>query len=135
MSLPRMVSGSVDVMELGAFSVSLAVSNLKESREFYERLGFSAVGGDADQGWLILRNGDTTLGLFQGMFESNMLTFNPGWNQAGEETQSFTDVRDIQSGLQSDGVALLSEVETKVGPGSFMLTDPDGNVILFDQHR
>lgn len=130
-----MPGGSVGGMDLGAFSVSLAVSNLKDSREFYERLGFAVVGGDADQGWLILRNGDTTLGLFHGMFESNILTFNPGWDQAGQETPSFTDVREIQARLKADGAALVSEVEREAGPGSFVLTDPDGNVILFDQHR
>lgn len=130
-----MPGGSVGGMDLGAFSVSLAVSNLKDSREFYERLGFAVVGGDANQGWLILRNGDTTLGLFHGMFDSNILTFNPGWDQAGQATPSFTDVREIQAALKADGVALVSEVESEAGPGSFVLTDPDGNVVLFDQHR
>ena len=123
-------------MELGAFSVSLAVKDLAASRAFYEKLGFEQIGGDAEQNWLILRNGDHVLGLFQGMFEANILTFNPGWNQSGAELETFTDVRDIQRTLKSRGVSLASEAdEDSSGPASVMLSDPDGNQILIDQHR
>lgn len=123
-------------MELGAFSVSLAVKDLTASREFYEKLGFAAVGGEADQGWLILRNGTTTLGIFQGMFEGNLLTFNPGWDAAGKNTDPFTDVRVLQAGLKEAGLELDAEPEPGgEGPASLMLTDPDGNAILIDQHR
>ena len=123
-------------MELGAFSISLSVKNLEASREFYAKLGFEVVGGDASQNWLILRNRDHVIGLFQGMFESNMLTFNPGWDQDGQEAESFTDVRDLQKQLRSDGLTLVSEAdEATTGPGSLMLIDPDGNPILIDQHR
>ncbi|MGI9222644.1 MAG: VOC family protein [Woeseiaceae bacterium] len=123
-------------MELGAFSVSLAVKDLAASREFYEKLGFEAVGGVAEQNWLILRNGDHVIGLFHGMFEDNVLTFNPGWDQNTNELGSFTDVRQIQQELKKQGVALSMEAdETTTGPASIMLADPDGNQILIDQHR
>ena len=123
-------------MELGAFSVSLAVKDLAASKAFYEKLGFEPIGGDAEQNWLILRNGEHVLGLFQGMFEDNILTFNPGWNQSGAELESFTDVRDIQRELKKSGVVLSSEAdEGSTGPASVMLSDPDGNQILIDQHR
>jgi catechol 2,3-dioxygenase-like lactoylglutathione lyase family enzyme len=123
-------------MELGAFSVSLSVADIEASRDFYEKLGFEPVGGNADDNWLILRNGDHVIGLFQGMFDKNMLTFNPGWDQQGGETGSFTDVREIQRKLKKQGVELVSEAdETSAGPASIMLTDPDGNPILIDQHR
>lgn len=123
-------------MDLGAFSVSLAVKDIQRSRAFYEKLGFESVGGDPAQNWVILRNGDHVLGLFQGMFKENILTFNPGWNQTGNELESFTDVRDIQRELQELGIALSSEAdESSSGPASIMLTDPDGNQILIDQHR
>ncbi len=122
-------------MELGAFSVSLAVKDLEASRAFYEKLGFGQVGGDASQNWLILRNGTTTIGLFQGMFEQNILTFNPGWSSEAEELERYEDVREIQKKLKGSGVALTSEVdEGGSGPGSLTLLDPDGNVILVDQH-
>jgi lactoylglutathione lyase len=122
-------------MELGAFSVSLAVQDLEASRRFYERLGFVAFGGDASQDWLILRNGDVVIGLFKGMFERNMLTFNPGWDSDANPIGSFSDIRELQRGLKADGVEFVSEVdESGSGPGSFMLIDPDGNPILFDQH-
>lgn len=122
-------------MNLGAFSISLAVKDLAASQAFYEKLGFKVVGGEAANNWLILRNGTTTLGLFQGMFESNILTFNPGWNSNGEAVEDYIDVRELQSELKAHGVSLQSEVEegTK-GPGSFMVVDPDGNTILVDQH-
>ena len=123
-------------MELGAFSVSLAVKDLAASKSFYEKLGFEPFGGDPQQNWLILKNGDHVLGLFQGMFEENILTFNPGWDQTGSETDSFTDVREIQRDLKGRGIALNSEAdESTSGPASLMLSDPDGNQILIDQHR
>jgi len=123
-------------MELGSFSVSLAVKDLAESKSFYEKLGFEAIGGDARQNWLILRNGRHVIGLFQGMFENNILTFNPGWDQSGNELDSFTDVRDLQRRLKEQGIALSSEVdESTSGPASVMISDPDGNQILIDQHR
>ncbi len=122
-------------MELGAFSVSLAVKDLEASRSFYEKLGFTHKGGDAAQGWLVLKNGGTVIGLFQGMFEKNMLTFNPGWDQNAQKLDSFTDVRELQRRLKEQGVALQQEAdESTTGPGYFMLEDPDGNPILFDQH-
>jgi lactoylglutathione lyase len=123
-------------MDLGAFSVSLAVKDIRASRDFYSRLGFQEAGGDIDGGWLILRNGDHVIGLFEGLFEKNLLTFNPGWDQHGAELDSFTDVRELQAGLKSQGVKLESEAdESSEGPASFMVVDPDGNPILIDQHR
>lgn len=123
-------------MQLGAFSVSLAVKDIEASKGFYEKLGFRAAGGDIEQNWLIMRNGDHVIGLFQGMFDSNILTFNPGWDQHCNETESFTDVREIQASLKEDGVALSSEADADSdGPASIMLEDPDGNTILIDQHR
>ena len=120
---------------LGAFSVSLAVKDLAASRAFYETLGFEAVLGDAAHNWLILRQGTTTIGLFQGMFERNILTFNPGWNAQAEPLQDFADIREIQKNLKSRGLALMSEPdESTTGPASLMLLDPDGNPILIDQH-
>ncbi|MGI9224704.1 MAG: VOC family protein [Woeseiaceae bacterium] len=123
-------------MELGSFSVSLAVKDLAASQSFYEKLGFEPIGGDPQQNWVILRNGDHVLGLFQGMFEKNILTFNPGWDQSCSELDSFTDVREIQRELKAQGIALSSEAdESSTGPASLMLSDPDGNQILIDQHR
>ena len=123
-------------MDLGSFSVSLAVKDLATSKSFYEKLGFETFGGDPQHGWLILKNGDHVLGLFQGMFEANILTFNPGWDQGGNNLDSFTDVRDLQRELKGLGVVLSSEAdESKSGPASMMLADPDGNQILIDQHR
>lgn len=123
-------------MQLGAFSISLAVKDIDASRRFYEKLGFTILGGDQAQNWLIMQNGDTTVGLFQGMFEKNMLTFNPGWNQQAQPLASFTDVRELQRQLKADGVTLIEEAdETTTGPGYFTLEDPDGNPILVDQHR
>ena len=123
-------------MDLGAFSVSLSVKDIEASRAFYEKLGFEPVGGNIDDNWLILRNGDHVIGLFQGMFDKNMLTFNPGWNQQCKETDSFTDVREIQRMLKEQGVELYGEAdETSKGPASITLFDPDGNPILIDQHR
>jgi catechol 2,3-dioxygenase-like lactoylglutathione lyase family enzyme len=123
-------------MDLGSFSISLAVKDLATSRGFYEKLGFEAIGGDAQQNWLILKNGDHVLGLFQDMFEQNILTFNPGWDQSGKELDSFTDVREIQRELKSHRINLSSEADDSTsGPASIMLSDPDGNQILIDQHR
>jgi catechol 2,3-dioxygenase-like lactoylglutathione lyase family enzyme len=122
-------------MELGAFSISLAVKNIETSRAFYEKFGFKVVGGDASQNWLILRNSDHTIGLFQGMFEKNTLTFNPGWDNNAAQVDTFTDVRDLQRQLKAQGVELLTEAdETSTGPASFVAVDPDGNPILVDQH-
>ncbi|MFC2157457.1 VOC family protein [Acidobacteriota bacterium] len=122
-------------MELGAFSISLAVKDIKASLEFYEKFGFQVIGGDISQNWLILRNRDHTIGLFQGMFEKNTLTFNPGWDKNTAPVETFTDVRDLQRRLKAQGVELLSEAdETSTGPASFIAMDPDGNPILVDQH-
>jgi catechol 2,3-dioxygenase-like lactoylglutathione lyase family enzyme len=123
-------------MQLGAFSVSLAVKDILASRDFYEKLGFSALGGDAAKGWLILKNGAHVIGLFQGMFDKNMLTFNPGWDQAAHESNPFTDVRELQARLKAQGIVPIQETdESGTGPAYFMVADPDGNPILFDQHR
>lgn len=122
-------------MQLGNFSVSLAVKDLEASRAFYEKLGFEEFGGDASQNWLILKNGDAIIGLFQGMFENNILTFNPGWDSSAQKLESFTDVRDIQKRLKESGVELQTEAdESTTGPASFVVVDPDGNAILVDQH-
>jgi catechol 2,3-dioxygenase-like lactoylglutathione lyase family enzyme len=122
-------------MELGAFSISLAVKDIAASRAFYEKLGFEAFHGDITQNWLILKNGDTVIGLFQGMFDKNILTFNPGWDGNAQKLEAFTDVRELQRQLKSQGVEFVSEAdESTTGPASFFLADPDGNPILFDQH-
>ena len=122
-------------MELGAFSISLAVKDLEKSRAFYEKFGFSAFAGDVSQNWLILKNGDHVIGLFQGMFEGNIMTFNPGWDQNAQNLATFTDIRDLQRQLKAQGVQLVSEAdESTTGPASFMAVDPDGNQLLFDQH-
>ena len=122
-------------MQLGAFSISLAVKDLQASKAFYEKLGFTVFGGDETQNWLILKNGDHIIGLFQGMFEKNSLTFNPGWDQNAENLERFTDVRELQRQLKAAGVQLLSEAdESTEGPASFVAVDPDGNPILVDQH-
>lgn len=122
-------------MELGAFSVSLTVKDLAASKSFYEKLGFQVFAGDAAQNWLIMKNGDHVIGLFQGMFEKNILTFNPGWDQNCNTLDSFTDVRDLQREFKAQGVRIESEAdESTTGPASFIVVDPDGNPILFDQH-
>jgi predicted lactoylglutathione lyase len=124
-------------MQLGAFSISLSVKDLQASRQFYENLGFTIPHGDstAEQGYLIMKNGDAIIGLFQGMFEGNILTFNPGWDGNAQKLDDFDDVRDIQRHLKQAGIALLDEAdESTTGPASLMVTDPDGNVILIDQH-
>ena len=122
-------------MELGAFSISLAVKDIEASKAFYEKLGFEPFGGDLAEHWLIMKNGDHVIGLFQGMFDRNMLTFNPGWDSNARELEAFTDVRDLQRQLKAQGVTPETEAdESKTGPGYFILMDPDGNPILVDQH-
>ncbi|MCA9902712.1 MAG: VOC family protein [Anaerolineae bacterium] len=122
-------------MKLGAFSVSLSVKDLNASKAFYEKLGFSVFGGDAAHNYLIMKNGDHLIGLFQGMFEGNILTFNPGWDQDAQKLDSFADVREIQKGLKAKGIAFQTEAdESSSGPASFVIVDPDGNAILVDQH-
>ena len=122
-------------MQLGAFSVSLAVKDIEASKVFYEKFGFKVVGGDQSQNWLILRNASHTIGLFQGMFGQNILTFNPGWDAEAQPLDSFTDIRDIQRQLKERGIQLVSEADEKTtGPASLVATDPDGNTILIDQH-
>jgi lactoylglutathione lyase len=124
-----------NTMNLGAFSVSLAVKSLEASRRFYEKLGFSVFTGEASQNWLILKNGDHAIGLFQGMFDKNILTFNPGWDSNAQKLDVFTDVRDLQRQLKARAVAFQTEAdEASTGPASFMIVDPDGNPILIDQH-
>ena len=122
-------------MELGAFSISLAVKNLKVSKSFYKKLGFHVFSGDEAQNWLIMKNGDHTIGLFQRMFENNIMTFNPGWDKNANKLDSFTDVRDLQRELKERGIKFENEAdENTTGPASFMIIDPDGNSILVDQH-
>jgi lactoylglutathione lyase len=122
-------------MELGAFSISLSVKDIQASKSFYEKLGFTVFGGDLAQNWLILKNGNCVIGLFQGMFENNILTFNPGWDQNATKMNTFTDIRELQRRLKTEGVQMQTEADEHTsGPASFTLVDPDGNVILFDQH-
>lgn len=122
-------------MDLGAFSVSLAVKDIEASRIFYEKLGFAVVGGVQADNWLILRNSGHTIGLFQGMFEKNILTFNPGWSDEAQPVEQFTDVRELQRQLKDRGLTMISEAdEGSTGPASLMVADPDGNTILLDQH-
>lgn len=122
-------------MQLGAFSVSLAVKDLQASKSFYEKFGFKIFHGDPSQNWVILKNGDHIIGLFQGMFDKNILTFNPGWDQNAQKLSAFTDIRELQRSLKAQGVTLKPEAdESTTGPASFMAVDPDGNAILVDQH-
>lgn len=122
-------------MKLGAFSISLAVKDIAASRAFYEKLGFTAFGGNQDQRWLIMKNGTTLIGLFQGMFEKNLLTFNPGWDSDAKALPDFDDVRDIQKQLKASDIIPVTEAdEATSGPAHLMLIDPDGNQILIDQH-
>ena len=122
-------------MELGTFSISLAVKDIQASKNFYEKLGFQVFMGDISQNWLILKNGDHVIGLFQGMFDKNILTFNPGWDSNARQLDTFTDVRELQRQFKAQGMAFQSEAdENTAGPASFIIVDPDGNQILFDQH-
>lgn len=122
-------------MNLGAFSISLAVKDLEASKSFYEKFGFEVFHGEAAQNWLIMKNGEVVIGLFQGMFENNILTFNPGWDQEANTLDSFTDVRELQRELKAQGLSFMSEAdENTTGPASFMVVDPDGNTVLVDQH-
>lgn len=121
-------------MKLGAFSISLAVKDISASRDFYQKLGFEVTGGELAQNWLILKNGPTVIGLFQGMFERNMLTFNPGWDQGAQRVEEFEDVRRLKAELQARGLDPKGDIATESGPAHFVLTDPDGNPILVDQH-
>ena len=121
--------------ELGAFSISLNVKDLEASKSFYEKLGFQVFAGEIEQNWLIMQNGDHTIGLFQGMFEKNIMTFNPGWDKQANTLEKFTDIRDLQRELKEKGIKLDSEAdESTTGPASLMIHDPDGNPILIDQH-
>jgi lactoylglutathione lyase len=133
--LPADETKSKRTMQLGAFSISLAVKNIEASKTFYKKFGFKVFCGDASKNWLILKNGDHVIGLFQGMFEKNILTFNPGWDSNAQRLSTFTDVRDLQRQLKAQGVALQTEAdESTTGPASFVAVDPDGNQILVDQH-
>lgn len=123
-------------MKLGAFSISLAVKDIQKSKEFYENLGFSDLGGDINQKWLIMKNGNAIIGLFEGMFDNNIITFNPGWDENAQNVEEFDDVRFIQEHLKKCGIVLTTEADTNTtGPAHITLTDPDGNNILIDQHR
>ena len=122
-------------MELGAFSVSLAVKDIEASKVFYEKLGFKVFAGDQSQNWLIMKNDETNIGLFQGMFEKNILTFNPGWSNNAQPLEKYTDIRELQRRLKECGINMISEAdESSAGPASLMILDPDGNTILLDQH-
>lgn len=122
-------------MKLGAFSVSLAVKDIEQSMKFYEKLGFRVFAGEQSENWLIMKNEEVAIGLFQGMFERNILTFNPGWDSNAKPLGEFTDVRELQRHFRKCGIALLTEADEETeGPASFMISDPDGNTILFDQH-
>ena len=122
-------------MELGTFSISLAVKDLQASQQFYEKFGFKPFAGNPAQNWLILKNGDHVIGLFQGMFDKNIMTFNPGWDSNAQKLPDFTDVRELQRQLKAQGVQLVNEAdESTTGPASFIAIDPDGNPILLDQH-
>ena len=128
-------AASAKNMDLGAFSVSLTVKDLKASRQFYEKFGFKAFAGDPSRNWLVMKNGDHAIGLFQGMFDKNILTFNPGWDSNAQKLANFTDVRELQRQLKAQGVHMLKEAdESTTGPDSFVAVDPDGNQILVDQH-
>ena len=123
-------------MKLGVFSTSLNVKNLKQSKEFYENLGFKTFARSMEQNYIIMKNENALIGLFQGMFEGNILTFNPGWDENAKNIENYNDIRDIQKHLKANGLKLITEADEKTeGPASLMLSDPDGNVILLDQHR
>ncbi len=133
---PIIAKQKEESMKLGAFSVSLSVKDIKASKQFYENLGFSVFGGGLEKNYLIMKNGNSLIGLFQGMFKGNILTFNPGWDENAKNMEKFDDVREIQRQLKSKGVKIDNQADEKTsGPASFMITDPDGNVVLIDQHR
>jgi catechol 2,3-dioxygenase-like lactoylglutathione lyase family enzyme len=132
----RLEQNEDDLMDLGCFSVSLAVKDLEASRAFYEKLGFTTYAGQPEHNYLIMQNGTTNIGLFQGMFEDNILTFNPGWDQSAKDVDPFTDVREMQAALKAKGIAFVAEAEQGTeGPAHFIIQDPDGNTIMVDQHR
>lgn len=134
--LPKQLINQNDNMQLGVFSVSLSVKDINASKQFYENLGFTVFGGGMEKNYLIMKNENSLIGLFQGMFEGNILTFNPGWDENAKNIEKFEDVREIQRQLKGKGIKLTSEADEKTsGPAGMMLTDPDGNVILIDQHR
>lgn len=134
--LRKILAKDDEMMKLGAFSISLNVKDIHKSKEFYTKLGFETLGGDISQNWLILKNENCIIGLFQGMIEKNTLTFNPGWNENAENLDTFTDIRELQKQLKDKGISMLTEAdETSEGPAYFKLEDPDGNPILVDQHR
>ncbi len=122
-------------MELGAFSISLAVKNIEKSKQFYESIGFQPYAGDQSQHWLIMKNGDHIIGLFQGMFEANILTFNPGWDKDAKQLKSFTDIRQVHASFKAADIPIIQEsINGESGPANFSISDPDGNIILIDQH-
>lgn len=130
------MNSNMENMKLGAFSISLSVKDIHASKAFYEKLGFTVFGGDLKKNYLIMKNENTLIGIFQGMFEGNMLTFNPGWDQDAKDLDDYTDIRKIQRHLKENGIAINQEAdENTSGPASFVVTDPDGNILLFDQHR
>jgi catechol 2,3-dioxygenase-like lactoylglutathione lyase family enzyme len=134
-SVSTILINKEQTMELGNFSISLTVQDIHASKDFYEKFGFKVFGGEIDQKWLILKNGDCIIGLFQGMFDKNMLTFNPGWDGNAQNVEPFTDVRELQKQLKAQGITFLTEAdESTTGPASFLVVDPDGNPILVDQH-
>lgn len=136
MSTNHTVTKNEDNMKLGAFSISLSVKDIKASKQFYENLGFTVLAGDIDKNYLIMKNENSLIGLFQGMFENNILTFNPGWDENGNNIENFNDIREIQSRLKSKGIKIDREIDPNTsGPASLTISDPDGNMILFDQHR
>lgn len=123
-------------MQIGSFSLSLAVKDIAASKAFYEKIGFTAMGGNQDQGWLIMKNPSVVIGLFQGMFEKNMMTFNPGWDENAQELAEFLDIRELQKAYKAAGIVFDSEAdESSSGPAHFVISDPDGNSIMMDQHR
>ena len=132
----QLTNQNINDMKLGAFSASLSVKDLTKSKEFYEHLGFKVLGGAMEKNYLIMKNENTLIGLFQGMFPNNILTFNPGWDENAKNTAEFDDVRKIQQQLKASGLEVGDEIDpTSEGPASFFITDPDGNAILIDQHR
>ncbi len=131
-----LINTNIENMKLGAFSISLSVKDINASKQFYENLGFTVLAGSLDKNYLIMKNENSLIGLFQGMFDNNILTFNPGWDENGNNIESFNDIREIQEELKNKGIKIENEIDkTSSGPASFKITDPDGNVVLIDQHR